>query len=759
MISLSLASTKALALDSQGNGPTRSAATALYVFNPANIDRVSWTIPDLAPNPLNLQILNSNTAFLRFGADYIEINNNLIRSMTSADKIVSACKASNEMTVEMWLQPNSPSEKLVNNEDEEMMPPGYFKQSIRLLSLADIGFKEFHNMGLFQAYNSGDAFKGTVRTSVNSPGNLNYSSPDLGNLSGDFVNPLLSSKNNFLMGQKQHVIFTRSAGGIAKLYTSDSNGVDSLAVQATTGFGGDFKNWHSSGQAISFDSKDDSAGLVTRNLDMRLGIGNEPSSPPDFGKPTAGGEGPSKQTRNWPFNGRLYMVAIYCKALTKEEILGAAAPQSQVPPLFEINLSKGVTAAHLKAQTMFTRLTGVKTPIDNPLVEQMANLLTNGQSLEAADLVTKDTASGSNFYNITVRDMAVKMSTREGGVGAPLNDFTATVIGATRDGLDARTLLTDNLVYHADPRLAAVPSDLMLHRITSNAHYESLDTGNFDLAKVLVRGTQKISNGSQAVDNPDPAGLLTSRAWMSAHAVAGTNRRPIEFAFQEFLCTPMTEWANNNGSDAFIGRDIDRFPGGSHAKFTQNCRSCHTQMDPMRGAYAYFTFSNSMVKNTFVVDRLAFGDPKEDELPGAIAGLRANDPARTTAGLDLKNINYVVAKMNHNDNVFPGGRLIVDNSFHNPAAVDEWGKKYFGWRGATTGSGVKAFGSMIANSEQFSRCMAQRIFASVCKRPVQEFDSTLIRTVAGEFETNGYKLDYLFKRLVGTPECLGEGGL
>ena len=36
----------------------------------------------------------------------------------------------------------------------------------------------------------------------------------------------------------------------------------------------------------------------------------------------------------------------------------------------------------------------------------------------------------------------------------------------------------------------------------------------------------KLFNGKAAVDNPTPAGLLTSRQWLAAHAIAGTNRRP-----------------------------------------------------------------------------------------------------------------------------------------------------------------------------------------------------------------------------------------
>jgi hypothetical protein len=228
----------------------------------------------------------------------------------------------------------------------------------------------------------------------------------------------------------------------------------------------------------------------------------------------------------------------------------------------------------------------------------------------------------------------------------------------------------------------------------------------------------------------------------------------IEYTFREFMCTPIDKWSDASGADAMIGRDVDRFPGGSHTRFTTTCRACHSRMDPLRGAFAYFTFSDSFAKHSLVVPRLPAGILNEDTQTGMAAGLKPTDPALTQLP-SLGNVAFVADKMNHNETVFPGGRVIVDNSFQN-AAVDTWAQNYFGWRGPVAGNGAKEFGSMIANSKQFSRCMAKRVFASVCKRDTQSFDESMIGTVADEFESNGYKLDYLFKRLVVTPNCMGE---
>lgn len=738
---LLLMTSVAHALDSNGNGPTRGDAVALYVFSPTNIDPTTWTIRDLAPNPLNLQIMRPNALFYS-RADHLELTEpNLIRSVSPADKIVNACKASNEMTVEMWLESRSPSEKLVNHEDDKL-PAGYFKQSLRLVSLADSYFKEYHNFGLFQAYNMGDSYKASSRTSTNSTTTL----------SGDFVDPLVTPKENFLLQTKQHIVFVRTAGGAARFYNSDENGNDTGPFLASKGFGGNFSNWHTTGTTVTYDTLDDSSGPLTRALDMRLAIGNEPSAIPDFSKPTAGGEGPSKTSRHWPWVGKIYMVAVYCRALTPVEILGAGAPRQTAPPVYPIDVSRRITPTMKKAQTIYTRMTGVKTPIDNPVIGQMADLMDQNQSFQAADLASKD----PNFLNITVRDMASKMSTREEVISAPLSDFTATFIGVVRDGVDARNLLSGNIQYVADPTKAAVPSNMVRDILRSNRHYEALQAGGFDLTKVLIplAGGQQAFNGTAAVPHPDPAGLLTTRGWMAAHAIAGTNRRMVEYSFREFLCTPIDKWAESTGSDNFIGRDIDRFPGGSHTKFTTTCRSCHSRMDPLRGAFAYFTFSNDFAKHSFLVDRLAAGITNENTQLGMSAGLKTSDPALKTLP-SLGNVAYVADKMNHNENVFPDGRVILDNTFQN-SAVDPWGQGYFGWRGPISGRGAKEFGTMLANSQQFSKCMAKRAFASVCKREPQSFDDSVIQSAATEFEANGYKLDFLFKRLVITPNCLGE---
>jgi len=272
--------------------------------------------------------------------------------------------------------------------------------------------------------------------------------------------------------------------------------------------------------------------------------------------------------------------------------------------------------------------------------------------------------------------------------------------------------------------------------LLSNSHYDSLDIGNFDLAKVLVKDNQQLLyNGAGAtVVNPDAAGVLTSRGFMQAHAIAGTNRRLVEYSFREFLCIPIDQWADSSAPEKYIGRDVDRFPGGDHLKFTTTCRACHTVMDGLRGAFARVTFSSNYVKNALVIPVGADDD---------MVGFMQQEPPG------------IAYKLNQNNDVFPDGYEVLDDSFEN-FAIQGTNASYFGWSNQIKGNGINDFGRMIANSGAFAECMTRRVYRSVCKREPASFDEEMIRTTASDFRQNGYQLRSLFEKVLITPECIGN---
>ncbi len=677
-------------------------AVVLYEF-----DETSGPVLDTANPafgaPLNLSVLYPGSGVRKNGT--IEISaKNLIMSDAPATKIHQKCSASNAMTIEVKLKNNEPSlTNSVMDSDGKIQP-------LRIVSLS-AGLKN-RNFIFGQVYDEGEFYRSAIN--VGQANSLNE--------------PISSPRNTVLLGSAgnqpfQNLVLTRNAQGTARLYMSDALGNMYLAQLDELNFRGSFSKW---------------------NDQARLSLGNEVQSAvlAEFQSqitPDANCKDPrcvNSPTRVW--KGVLDRVAIYCTALTEEQVVGKITTQKK-QDVIQIGTAP-ISAARKRAAEIYTRLTTAKVPIDHPKVVEMEGFINGGEPLKAAAVAT----AVPNFYNITVRDFAARMSNREESINVPLNDFTATVIGLVHDpaNLSAKELLGGNITYVGDPKKAAIPADPAQDILRSNNHYQALDSGKYDLTQVLVRSTQKLFSTSGVRDNPTPAGLLTSRAFMEAHAIAGTNRRLVEFSFRQFLCAPIAQWADSSGPDAYIGKDIDRFPGGDHAKFTSNCRSCHSGMDSLRGAFASFTFSNGFVKNT------AFLAP--------FIGMNPEESDDTSDNVKLSGSLPVVFKMNQNDRVFKSAKAVEDDSWRNFSTGGS-NKAYFGWPAKLSGRGVTEFGQMLADSQAFPRCMASRVYRTVCKREAGQYETAFIDKVGKEFAQQNYNLKYLFQRVAVASECIGEG--
>lgn len=392
-------------------------------------------------------------------------------------------------------------------------------------------------------------------------------------------------------------------------------------------------------------------------------------------------------------------------------------------------LGQDLDSAGVEAKKLLERISSTKVPGDNPLVIAMAARIRAGDYRGAAEIAT----GHPEFLNTTVKLMALKMSTREESFRQPLNDFAASVIGVTRDGLDARTLLSGDFYYRANPLLVSpeiAPDDMVKDIISSNKHYADLEKSNLKLGDVLIKvdGQKLEDNAEQIVASPDPAGVLTSRTFLGAHAVDGTNRRLVEFAFREFMCVPIEEWSDTSASDVRIGPDIDRFPGGDHMKFQTTCKGCHTQMDGFRGAFAKWDFPRNKATNGALTNR--------------------------GGGFNAQGVSN---KMNDNNTVFSGGYMTTGNTFINNSRMPA-NATLFGWRGKVDGGvGAKELGTMIANSKRFSQCMVKRVYDAVCRTDLDTKKNISFLSQFGErFEQGNYNLKKLFQEIAVSNQCLGK---
>lgn len=384
-----------------------------------------------------------------------------------------------------------------------------------------------------------------------------------------------------------------------------------------------------------------------------------------------------------------------------------------------------ITVARRRAYELFKAVTGVPVPIDDARIVQMEQLLAQGNDSAAVKIATGD----KFFYDIRLRDIARPMSNRAESMAAPVNDFVAMFVGVARDDRDARELLTGSFYYKADPTktmnaqgVQQVRANIGLDIIISNNHYEDLWLKGYSLYDTLMRvdgavtGNRVRANGQPdtvaIMPIPDPAGLITTRAFLGAHADAGTNRRLVEHSFRQFMCVPMEAWMDASRPDNMVGRDVDRFPGGTNAKYQVTCKACHTQMDAFKPAFAYVDWNGE--SSTF-----------------------ATTPR---------------AKVNRNQQIFPEGFVINNTNWLNYAQsaknVDQ-----FGWRSPASGSGINSFGQLLANSAGFSRCMTKRLFTAICKRAPSVSEDPVIRRIASDFEQD-YKLKRLAETVATNPLCL-----
>lgn len=248
---------------------------------------------------------------------------------------------------------------------------------------------------------------------------------------------------------------------------------------------------------------------------------------------------------------------------------------------------------------------------------------------------------------------------------------------------------------------------------TTNRHYESISELGLDLSdrQLLVSQSQqsKLHTSLGAI-----AGLLSSRAYGSAYFFAGTNRAPVAYAMEHFLCKDMEELNDTTIEDNRNRRDVDRSPGGSSTLYKNRCVGCHAGMDAMAGAFAYYDYLNGKVTYT----------------PG-----------------------NVVTKMNHNA-VFSAGYVTGNDSWINYWRVGQ--NAALGWSSEVTeGIGAASFGRMLADTEAFHSCMAKQAYEKVCmKKAVAPEDLSRISRLTAAYKNSNFNMKSLF--INAAIECLED---
>jgi hypothetical protein len=355
---------------------------------------------------------------------------------------------------------------------------------------------------------------------------------------------------------------------------------------------------------------------------------------------------------------------------------------------------------------MHDRIAGV--PPSASVLDAMEADLQSGNPDDAI-AAAKLAMDNSAFYNVTLKNFVTPWTNRDQTVFAPLNDYTATVIGMIRDNIPFNTVLSADLLY-----VGASGPGLPPYSKSNNDLYEAMEEQGIDLKEELTRTTQSALTG---LPSAATAGIMTTRAAAQAFFVAGTNRAMFRFTLMNHLCTDLEPIKDITRPPDRIRQDVSRSPGGDSRIFLNACIGCHSGMDPMAQAFAYYDYNQT-------TGSIEYND------------VNTIDPDTGTR---------VQGKYHINSDNFKYGYVTPDDHWDNywrqgPNATLGWDSGLPG-----SGSGAKSLGMELASSEAFASCQAKKVFKTICLRsPVDTADRNQIVSMTTSFKAHNYSMKQIF---------------
>ena len=372
-----------------------------------------------------------------------------------------------------------------------------------------------------------------------------------------------------------------------------------------------------------------------------------------------------------------------------------------------------------QARRIYERIAGV--PPSAAELASMAGTISGGCGGScapgAAALVTaaQTATSSSTFYSVTLKNMVIPWTNRDQTVFAPFNDYAATVIGMVRDDKDFRTALSADILYTLKTPGLPAPS------LADNNHYATAEAQGVNLMTDLQPTTQ---SGTYSIPAAATAGLITTRGAASSFFINGTNRAMFRYTMMNHFCNDMQTLMDTTRPTDRVRQDVARSPGGDSRVFLNTCAGCHSGMDPMAQAFAYYNFNGTAV-----------GD-------GTNTGTLVYTPGQVQP-------KYLI-----NANNFKYGFVTPDDSWSN-----RWRggvNASLGWdpnAGPGYGNGAKSLGVELESSDAFAQCQVVKVFTAVCFRAPLQSDQAAIGTIKTSFKSNG-SLKQVFQQAAAA--CPGQ---
>jgi hypothetical protein len=212
--------------------------------------------------------------------------------------------------------------------------------------------------------------------------------------------------------------------------------------------------------------------------------------------------------------------------------------------------------------------------------------------------------------------------------------------------------------------------------------------------------------------------VITSRAASEAFFIAGTNRAMFRFTLINHLCTDLEQIKDTTRPPDRIRQDVSRSPGGDSRIFLNSCVGCHSGMDPMAQAFAYYNFDETLHRLVYTA-------------------------------------NLVQPKYLINADNFKYGYITPDDQWDNywrsgPNALLGWSSSLPG-----SGSGAKSLGTELENSDAFAYCQVEKVFKTVCFHPPgNAADRNEVDSVVTAFKASNYNMKTVFAQTAAY--CMGD---
>lgn len=424
--------------------------------------------------------------------------------------------------------------------------------------------------------------------------------------------------------------------------------------------------------------------------------------------------------------------------------------------LFFILTNQVFADMRTQAKRIHDRITGVapSAAILNEMVDLLDGTVVDARFPSGEIAAAYKAMENKNFSNVTLVNFITPWTNEaqtvfpgDMGTEGILNDYTATVIGAINDEIDFRRVLYDDILYIGKASLSLTNS----YGNTDNRHYKELEErAGKDLSQDLILATQTNVTGLPV---GAASGVLTSRAAAKAFFVDGTNRAMLRFTALNHLCQDMEEMKDVTLSADRIRQDVSRSPGGDSRIYMNECIGCHTGMDPMTQAFAYYDYDYPLDGNNDPIYEqgfMVFNDAGQQDRyrMGAVIPGSTRVQAKNLINADNFKPGYITTDDSWVNYWRQGKNSVVGDKVNQGTSIPNWDASLNGF-----GQGAGSMAKELAHSEGFARCQVEKVFKAVCLRPpVDATDRGTVNSIIANFKlpfqnnanTAGYELKRVF---------------